>query len=127
MDNDNEKMFTYTYSAKKQDEVERILKKYIPKEESAIEKIQHLDRQVECRGRALAITLGIVGTLLLGTGMSCIMELSGYFAIGIVIGIVGIMLIISAYPIFKKVTKIQRMKIAPQIIELSKKMDINNI
>lgn len=127
MDNDNEKIFTYTYSAKKQDEVEKILKKYIPKEESAIEKIQRLDRQVECRGRILAIILGIVGTLLLGTGMSCIMEWSGCFAIGIVIGIAGIILIISAYPIFKKVTKMQRMKIAPQIIELSKKIDTNNV
>lgn len=127
MNNDNEKIFTYTYSAKKQDEVDKILKKYLPKKESAIEKIQRLDRQVEYKGRILTITIGIVGTLLLGTGMSCIMELSDYFAIGIIIGIAGILLIASAYPIFKKVTKIQRMKIAPQIIELSKEIDISNI
>ncbi len=127
MNNDNEKIFTYTYSAKKHDEVDKILKKYLPKKESAIEKIQRLDRQVEYKGRTLAITIGIVGTLLLGTGMSCIMELSDCFAIGIIIGIAGILLIASAYPIFKKITKIHRMKIAPQIIELSKEIDISNI
>lgn len=127
MNNDNEKIFTYTYSAKKHDEVDKILKKYLPKKESAIEKIQRLDRQAEHKGRTLAITIGIVGTLLLGTGMSCIMELSNCFAIGIIIGTAGILLIASAYPIFKKVTKIQRMKIAPKIIELSKEIDISNI
>lgn len=123
MDNKDEH-FSYTYSPKQQEEISSILKKYIPQEESAIEKIRRLDRQAEQPGMAASLTVGIIGTLLLGVSMTCTIEWTNFFIIGIAVGVIGIALIMSAYPIFKRVTKRQRKKIAPQIVELSEKVKI---
>lgn len=119
---ENEKEFNYTYSAEQQEEVKNILCKYIPREESAIEQIQRLDKNAERPGTIASIIVGTVGTLILGMGMSCIMEFQNFFVFGIAIGIIGIAAIIAAYPLYKAITKRQREKIAPQIIELSNKL-----
>lgn len=123
MDN-KDKHFSYTYSPKQQEEISHILQKYISHEESAVEKIRRLDRQAEQPGIIAALIVGIIGTLLLGIGMICTVEWTQFFIIGIVVGVIGIALIMAAYPIFKKITKKQRKKIALQIIELSKKINI---
>lgn len=123
MDN-KEKRFSYTYSPKQQEEISNILQKYVPQEESTIDKIRRLDKQAEQPGKIASISIGIIGTLLLGVSMTCTMEWTNFFIIGIVVGMIGIALIMSAYPIFKEITKRQREKIAPQIIELSKKVKI---
>lgn len=114
--------FSYTYSAKQQEEVNSILQKYMLREESAIESLRRLDKQAEYPGMIVSITAGIIGALLLGVGMTCTMEWTDYFAIGVVVGVIGIALISAAYPLFKGITKKQREKIAPQIIELSTKI-----
>lgn len=123
MENKNkDNSFNYTYSPKQQDEINNILQKYVPREESAIDTIRLLDRQAEQPGMIASISIGIIGTLLLGIGMTCTVKWTKFFVVGIVVGLVGIALIISAYPVFKKITKRQRDKIAPQIVELSKKI-----
>ena len=43
MDNGNN-TFHYTYSAKQQEEVQRIRKKYLPPEEDKMEQLRRLDR-----------------------------------------------------------------------------------
>lgn len=121
MDNENE-AFSYTYSAEQQEEVSNILKKYLPQEESPLKQLRRLDKQAEQPGLLISITIGIIGTLLLGIGMCCTIEWTNYFVHGIAIGIIGIVLIAAAYPVYKKITDIQREKIAPQILELSKKL-----
>ncbi len=120
--NDNEKDFNYTYSAEQQEEVKNILQKYTPGGESAIDALKRLDKNAERPGMIASITVGTAGTLILGSGMSCVMEFQGLFTVGIIAGIVGMAAVISAYPIFKVITKKQREKIAPQIIELSNKL-----
>lgn len=123
MDN-KDRRFSYTYSPKQQEEISNILQKYVPQEESTIDKIRRLDKQAEQPGKIASISIGILGTLLLGVSMTCTIEWKNFFIIGIVAGVTGIALIMSAYPVFKKITKRQRGKITPQIIELSKKVKI---
>ena len=118
---DNE-AFSYTYSAKQQEEVDSILQKYIPQTESPIEQLRRLDKRAEQTGNIASVALGVTGTMLLGVGMCCTLEWTDYFILGIFIGLAGIALIAAAYPIYKTVTKKRREKIAPQIIELSKKI-----
>ena len=119
---DNNK-FEYTYSAKRQEEVEAIRKKYMPKEESNLEKLRKLDRSAERPGTVLALVLGIFGTLIMGIGMSCCMVWAvNLFIPGIIIGVIGMILIGLAYPAYKYVTKKRREKIAPQIIALSEEI-----
>ena len=74
-----EETFRYTYSAKEQSEVEAIRKKYLPPEENKMEQLRKLDRSATGKAQAWAIALGVIGTLILGTGMSlCKTELSGF-------------------------------------------------
>lgn len=112
--------FEYTYSADKQREIEQIRKKYLPVEEDKMETLRRLDKSAEKPGKAIAIVMGVVGTLLLGIGMCCTMVWSDIlFVPGIGIGLFGILIVACSYPAYIKVTKKQRAKIADQILELS--------
>lgn len=124
--NQNEK-FAFTYSAKQQEEVERIRNKYLPKEESKMEKLIRLDKQAERPGTIYSIATGVIGTLILGVGMCCTMVWNSsieVFILGIIVGLVGMGVTGVAYPIYKKVTEKERAKVAEQIIALSNELSI---
>lgn len=117
-------VFEYTYSAKRQREIEIIRNKYLPKEDK-METLRNLDRGAERPGMAAALALGILGSLMLGLGMCCTMVWKGtLFALGIVVGLIGIAILSGTYPIYKKVTKKQREKIADRILALSKELSL---
>lgn len=116
--------FTYTYSAKQQEEIRGILKKYTPNEpgEDKMEQLRRLDQSVTRKGSAVSTILGILSSLLLGIGMCYSMLWSGYSVIGIAIGIVGLIGAALAYPVYSLVTKRERERVAPQIIALSNEL-----
>lgn len=115
--------FEYTYSAKEQAEIENIRKKYLPKEDNKMEQLRKLDKSVEVPGTIISIALGILGALIMGTGMSfCMVWADSLLVPGIVIGILGMVLIGLAYPVFRKVTDRQREKLAPQILALTEEL-----
>ena len=120
--------FEYTYSAQQQQEVEAIRQKYLPKEEDKMEQLRRLHAIPTQKAQAAAFSTGIAGTLIMGTGMSLVMteigDLLGSLAIvaGITVGIVGIVLAALAYPIYNRVLKKQRQKIAPEILRLSEEL-----
>ena len=66
--------FKYTYSAKEQDEIKRIRQKYQIQEEDGINRLRRLDAEVTSKATAIALSIGIVGTLIMGTGMSLILS-----------------------------------------------------
>lgn len=114
--------FHYTYSAQRQKEIEDIRKKYLPKVEDKLETLKRLDKDAEKPGTMAAIIVGVIGTLLLGIGMCCTMVWGSsmvIFVLGVVVGIIGIIILSAAYPLYKSVTKKQREKIAEQILALS--------
>lgn len=115
--------FEYTYSAKQQEEVEAIKRKYMPVQEDKMETLRKLDKSVSQPGTIVGLLLGIVGTLIMGTGMSMVMVFDKVFFIpGIIVGILGIIILASAYPVYKKITEKQKEKIAPQILALSEEL-----
>lgn len=124
MDN-REERFSFTYSAKEQAEVEHIRSKYVPQEEDKMEQLRRLDRIPHRKAQTWALTVGVIGALLLGTGMSLAMtELGDVFEtlgmlVGIVVGVVGMVLVALAYPLYNSVLKKQRERIAPQILLLT--------
>ena len=70
----NDSVFNYTYSAKEQEEIKKISEKYVGKsDETNIEKLRRLDKSVTKKATVLSITLGIIGALVMGTGMSMCM------------------------------------------------------
>lgn len=121
MENKNEsEVFSYTYSAKEQEEVKQIRKKYMPKEADKMEQLRMLDRSVTRKGTAVSIVMGIIGALTLGIGMCCAMVWMGrWFVPGIVIGLVGIILASLAYPLYTHITQKEREKVAPEILRLT--------
>lgn len=114
--------FNYTYSASRQEEIKKIREKYSAPEarEDKMEQLRRLDKSVTKPGTVISLIIGIIGTLVMGAGMSmCMVGGDDLFIPGIIIGIVGILGVIAAYPLFNAVTKRQRSKLAPEIIRLS--------
>ncbi len=122
---ENKESFSFTYSAAQQQEIENIRKKYMPKEENKMEQLRKLHNSATQKAQAWAIAIGVIGALILGTGMSLAMtELGaalGAFAmiLGIVIGVVGMVLVALAYPAYNRVLKKERERIAPEILRLT--------
>ncbi len=117
------KTFTYTYSAKEQEEIRNIRDKYAPptKEEASMDQLRRLDKSATKRATAISLIIGIVSALLLGVGMCCTM-LPGweqYFIPGIAIGVIGIIGVIAAYPVYTRMVKRRRAKLAPEILRLA--------
>lgn len=122
MENQNQ-TFHYTYSAKQQEEIQNIRKRYLPKEEDKMEQLRRLDQGTTKKGRILSITLGVIGCLLLGVGMCCTMVwMEQLFIPGIIIGLIGIGAVIAAYPLYTRVTRKEREKVAPQILQLTEEL-----
>ena len=113
---DENKTFRYTYSASQQAEIKSIREKYAPptQEEDKMERLRKLDASVTKPGTIVSLAVGVISTLLLGVGMCCTMVWTGtLFIPGIIIGV------IAAYPIYVRITKKQREKLAPEILRLS--------
>ena len=117
--------FNYTYSAQQQEEIKSIRKKYMTPEEDKMEQLRRLDQRATQKAQAWAIALGVVGALILGVGMSVAMtDLPGFLGgtamfIGIPVGLVGIVLVALAYPVYNRILKKERQRIAPEIIRLT--------
>ena len=120
--------FEYTYSARRQQEVEAIRKAYLPREEDKLEALRRLHAVPTRKAQVASLTVGTLGALLLGTGMSlCMTELGaalGSFAmgVGIAVGVVGIAAAALAWPVYKRILKRERAKIAPEILRLSEEL-----
>ncbi|MBR2069897.1 MAG: hypothetical protein IJ981_00570, partial [Clostridia bacterium] len=117
-------------SAKEQEEIKAIRNKYVAKEETEdkMTQLRRLDNNATQKATVVSLVFGIVGALILGIGMSLamteigkILALSEFTSmlIGISIGIVGIVLVSLAYPLYNKILKIERERIAPEIIRLT--------
>lgn len=117
---DKNETFTYNYSSSQQAEVKSIREKYIPKEEDKMEQLRRLDESATRPGMVAALTAGVISTLVMGFGMCCTMVWAGrWFIPGIIIGVVGILGVMSAYPLYSRITKKRREKIAPEILRLT--------
>ena len=117
--------FEYTYSAERQQEIEAIRKKYLPKEEDKMAQLRKLHAIPTQKAQAASIAVGVIGALILGTGMSLCMTKLGAalgmfaFVIGILIGLIGLAMVALAYPIYNRILHKERERIAPEILRLA--------
>ncbi len=118
-----ENSFNYKYSAVENKEIEEIRKKYLPAAESKMDELKCLDAQVQNSGIASALCIGVVGSLIFGLGLCFAMHVLGSgiltMLLGIFLGIIGVFVMLMAYPVYRK--KQQKMKeyLTPRILELS--------
>jgi len=125
----NESTFSYTYSAKENQQVLSIRDKYLPQEKNEVEMLMELDAKVKRPANVFAYTYGSVSAIVMGAGMSLVMTdigamigLVSTMVPGIVIGVVGMVMALSTYPIHKRMLANRRKKFAPEIIKLSEKI-----
>lgn len=128
MATENKDKFSYSYSASEQDELRKIRARYEgDKAEDPLERVRRLDESVTSLPTAIALVLGVLGTLVFGAGMSLIMtdigaSLSlGYTAcwvIGLSLGLVGMATAAAAYPVYSAVLARRRKKVGPEILAL---------
>jgi len=122
--------FSYTYSAKEQEELKKIREKYTPptEAEDKMARLRRLDASVTRTAGFAAIVIGIVGALIMGFGMSlCMTELGEILniydgvimIIGIIVGTVGGIIASLAYPIYNVIVRVKRKRLAPEIISLA--------
>ena len=125
---ENKEGFEFTYSAKEQEEIKRIRKKYATpvEEEDKMAQLRRLDAGVYSKATTAALVIGIIGALVMGLGMSIVMTDIGAalgtilaMIVGVGIGVIGIVLICLAYPMYTRTLKKEREKIAPEIIRLT--------
>lgn len=131
MENNNEKNgFSYTYSAKEQAELKRIREKYTTPtvEEDKMIRLRRLDASVTQVAQSASLAFGVLGTLILGFGMSlCMTELGDILgfhgdmalAVGVIVGVIGGTLATLAYPVYNAIVKARRKRLAPEIIRLT--------
>ena len=117
------KPFTYNYSAARNKEVENIRRKYLPEEESKLETLKRLDYKVQSAGMIESLCIGIIGALVFGIGMCFFLEVfAGATWLTALFMIVGTLLMIPAYPIYKKIARKTKAELTPEILRLSEEI-----
>jgi len=113
--------YKYRYSARSKDErkeVEAIRSLYAKPAEDKMEQLRRLNASVWRPGMIASLAIGIAGTLIMGTGLTCVLEW-GHMVLGIVAGVIGLAIAGVAYPLYVKVTSKRKEALAPEILKLS--------
>ncbi len=112
--------------------VEKICTEYLEKEHTEVDALKDLDKKVKRPANVFAYIFGSISALIMGSGMSLVMTdisetigIANPMFLGIVIGIIGMLMAIINYPIYKKILSARRKKYADQIIALSDKITEN--
>ena len=97
-------------------------------DESKMDKLRALDAQVTKKAAMVSIIVGVIGAMILGCGMNLIMSDFGAalgtaaLPVGIALGIIGLIPVALAYPIYHRTLKKEREKIAPTILYLTNEL-----
>ncbi len=108
---------------------QKIRTQYMEKQATELDELRVLDRKVKLPANIFAYIFGSIGVLVMGSGMSIVMtEVESVFGFanpmipGIVLGVVGMLMAIINYPIYKGILGSRKKKYADKIIALSDKI-----
>ncbi|MBE6619537.1 MAG: dihydropteridine reductase [Ruminococcaceae bacterium] len=109
--------------------VQKIRTQYTEKEQSGLDELKALDIKVKRPANVFAYIFGSISAIIMGSGMSLVMtDIGSAVGIcdpmipGIVIGVIGMLMAIINYPVYKKMLGSRRKKYAAEIIALSDKI-----
>lgn len=110
----------YEFNPKKSnaEKAEAIRRQYMEREITKMDTLQELHTKVKIPGIVVSVIVGVLGVLIMGTGMSSVMVWDN-MTIGLVLGIPGMLMALLAYPIYKAITSRRKKKYASQILKLS--------
>ena len=102
---------------------ESIAKDYAPKDNSKVVALKKLDNRAKLPAIVFTYSCGIVSALIFGTGMCMAMQVIGNsMALGIIIGIIGVIGCALNYPVYKKMLAKGKAKYAYEIVELAREI-----
>ena len=106
--------------------VEKIRSQYTEAEHTELDALKALDAKVKRPANAFGYTYGSIGAVVMGAGMSLIMTdigakigLTATLVPGIAVGVAGMGMVLTTYPIYRKILTSRKKKFAHQILELS--------
>ena len=109
--------------------VQKIRTQYTEKQHTELDELKALDAKVKKPANIFGYTYGCVSAIVMGTGMSLVMTdigsvvgLASAMVPGIAIGVVGMGMALTTYPIYKRILNSRKKKYAPEIMALSKKI-----
>lgn len=109
--------------------VQKIRTQYTEKQHTELDTLKELDAKVKKPANIFAYTYGSVSAIIMGTGMSLVMTeigtilgLTNAMVPGIAIGVVGLSMALTTYPIYKKILEGRRKKFAPEILKISEQL-----
>lgn len=124
---EKERTFIYSYCASANCEVQAIREKYLSKEESKLDELKRLDREVQDAGMTLALIIGIAASMIFCLGLCMSLEIiGGGMILGILLGIVGIAAMTAAYPVGSKKQSKVKAELAPRILQLTEDLMSEN-
>ena len=106
--------------------VEKIRSQYTEQENTDLDALKALDAKVKKPANVFGYAYGSIGAIVMGAGMSLVMtDIGAMLGMhetlipGIAVGVVGLVLCLTTYPIYKKILNSRKKKYAPRIMELS--------
>ena len=109
--------------------VQKIRTQYTEKQHTELDELKALDAKVKKPANTFGYTYGCVSAIVMGTGMSLVMTdigsvvgLASAMVPGIAIGVVGLGMALTTYPIYKRILNSRKKKYAPEIMALSEKI-----
>ena len=106
--------------------VQKIRTQYTEKEHTQLDALKELDKKVKRPVNVFAYVFGSIGAIVMGCGMSLVMtDIGSVIGItspmfpGIIIGVVGLVMVLINYPIYKKMLNSRKKKYADEVIKLS--------
>ena len=109
--------------------VEKIRSQYTEREHTEQDDRKALDAKVKKPANLFGYTYGSTGAIIMGAGMSLILTdigakigMASTLVPGTAVGIVGMGMVLSTYPIYKEILNSRKKKYAGQIMELSNRI-----
>ena len=109
--------------------VQKIRTQYTEKENTQLDELKALDVKVKRPANVFAYVFGSLSAMIMGAGMSLVMTnigsiigIENTMVPGIVVGVVGMIMAIINYPIYKNMLASRREKYAEKVIALSDKI-----
>lgn len=106
--------------------VQKIRTQYTERENTQLDALKALDKKVKKPANVFAVVFGIISAVVMGSGMSLVMtDIGSIIGIespmfpGIIIGVVGLVMALLTYPMYKKIFNSRKEKYASEIIKLS--------
>lgn len=111
--------------------VQKIRTQYMEKDstQKELDLLRELDSEVKRPANVFGYVFGSIGAVIMGAGMSLVMTdvgtqlgIGNSMPLGITVGIIGMLIAIINYPIYKAILTSRKEKYASRILELSEKI-----